>query len=125
MDAIILLGDVLAHRAYFSSFAREGGRDHPLARRFFGSAAALRNRMYELACANPPGFVSLSCHRGELVTDYAPRGAELYLSADPILVIDTWEHAYFYDYGFDRERYFARALSHLNFDKLDEIENIG
>ncbi len=125
LDAERLLGDVLAHRRFFSSFSPQGGKDHPYIRRFFGSLSSLQNRMYELAMSQDIGFMALSVYHDQLWVDYARDGAELFIRAEPILVIDLWEHAYFYDYGFDRERYLLRAITHLDFDKLNEIENIG
>ena len=38
--------------------------------------------------------------------------------AAPALAIDVCEHAYFMDYGFDRERYLVSALPYLNVAEL-------
>lgn len=41
--------------------------------------------------------------------------------AMPVLVLDTYEHAYFIDYGSDRKSYIEDFFTNLNWEKLNEI----
>ena len=45
-------------------------------------------------------------------------GLSLCLPAPPALAIDVSEHAYFLDYGFDKQRYIMAALPFLDLSKL-------
>lgn len=39
----------------------------------------------------------------------------------PILVIDVWEHAYYFDYGPDRESYINAFIQNVDWKKVNEI----
>ena len=43
----------------------------------------------------------------------------VFLKYDVRLAVDLCEHAYFYDYGFDKKSYLKAALSSLDLSKIE------
>lgn len=117
-DAVQLLGETLAHRLYFSSYRRssEPLRASADLDRYF--IAELQNSLYRSAMTQIYGYVCISARRGALIIDSAQSGAELFLRGEPVLLLDVCEHAYFLDFGFDRESYVLAAISHLDLSRL-------
>ena len=42
-----------------------------------------------------------------------------FINYEPILALDLYEHAYFNDYGFNRDRYLRSALEYLDLERLN------
>ncbi len=47
-----------------------------------------------------------------------PSPPDFAFSVCPCLAVDLAEHAYFYDFGFDHEKYLVEAISRLNLSLL-------
>jgi Fe-Mn family superoxide dismutase len=43
--------------------------------------------------------------------------------AIPLLALDAWEHAYYLDYGPDKDKYFEAFFKNLNWGKVSEKFN--
>ena len=93
----------------------------PLVRRFWRSED---NLLYEgelLVRAVSPLFAYIYVDQRGMprwcaVTDLNER-----IYNEPVLVIDTCEHAYYGDYGFDRDQYVRRAFSAIDLSRLDKM----
>lgn len=113
-----LVCDINLHDIFFSSFDMSGGRSDAV-RRQFGSDAAFLYELYECARSAEGGFLLIFGGREEKINFYAGRE---YLSLTerkmPKLALDLEEHAYFYDYLFERDGYIKTALSGLNISKI-------
>lgn len=110
------------HEAFFSSFI-EGGSHSEAVRRSFGSEASF---IYMLECLcreySGVGFIAISKGRGgEIVYTVGEDMTEFVLKYGILLAVDLWEHAYFDDYGFDRNKYLSESIPRLNFARLDRI----
>lgn len=117
-DALRLLGEILAHRLYFSSFQPFAEPVMTIGALDRKALAGLKNSLYRRAMSQQYGYVCISHRRSILTVDGSSTGAELFLRGEPLLLLDVCEHAYFLDYGFDRESYVLAAISHLDLSRL-------
>ena len=119
-DVITLLSLIKIHDCFFSSFSSVSGMRSELVKSQFGSEAGFLNALYK-ACMNiPVGFVSVSVKKGKIGIKADADNLSHFLEAKPLLAIDVWEHAYFLDYGFDKEKYLRNTLPYLNLDKITD-----
>ena len=118
-DAIALLSDISAHELYFSSYGMPGGRCERL-RKTYGSESAFLYSVLKGALDFGEGYCFIAdC--GKAIRSINVKSArEIYLEPKivPKLCIDLYEHAYFGDYGFNREGYLSAALYSLDLSKL-------
>ena len=114
-DALALLPEIILHDVFFTSFCEEKYERSSLVASLYGSEAAYLNELYKLAKNSSVGFLIIGRGaRFSAVTDYA----DALRYERPLLALDLCEHAYFLDYGFDRERYLVNALSQLDLKKI-------
>lgn len=116
--AAALKADILAHELYFSSYSSNNTTSERV-RTTYGSEA---NFIYLLSRASTDGegflFVSTD-RRGEASFAAYKEPLSAFLSSDtPRLALDLCEHAYFYDYLFDKESYVKSALAALDLSRL-------
>ena len=112
-----LAREILLHDVFFSSFSKERTKAPPALRRY-SSDAAFRYALLLAAREGRDGFLSVYVDRRgdarfELVTP-----PDFRTEHHPCLAVDLAEHAYFYDFGFDREKYLAAALASLDLSRL-------
>ena len=108
-----LLMDIRLHELYFNSFT-ELAPPSVRVRATYGSESAFLYEMLEAARRTDGGFICVGrAHRGVsiFVADKHTHPSAL---ADVMLALDISEHAYFLDYGFDREAYARHALPYLD-----------
>ena len=117
-EALSLLCEIKCHDMYFASFDREMGLNSPLARRQYGSEDALAMCILYEGMKKDIKFVSIGIKQGR-ISIHASKDYHTHFDIHtPKLMIDVEEHAYFWDYGFDKERYIKSALLYLNLAKL-------
>lgn len=121
MEEILRLKcDIVFHECFFNSFSAPYIKSKRVAAEF-GSEASFLYEIYMCANRVSRGFVAVADNGKGLCifnTEEAYHKicrARLY---EPILAIDMEEHAYFSDYGFNKEEYLKRALSALNLGAL-------
>ena len=120
-DILSLLPEIELHEIYFSSFAKKKNLTSLRIREAFGNEASFLNELYKLGMALSFGFVSVNI-RGAKIENFALNDyAACFTLGTPFLVIDVCEHAYFQDYGFDKQSYLINALAHLDLAKIDGI----
>ena len=116
-EAIALLSEILAHKLYFSSFGKPNSKNEEI-RKGFGSEAGL---LYSLFCEinKYDGGMLFLYRDGKNLSYTVTRDySSIFLSRSPLLALDICEHAYFYDYGFDRRSYVLNSLSHLDLTRI-------
>ena len=113
-DAITLLSEIKLHEIFFSSFSDSPYPRSESVANGYGNEANFLNLLYKEAMALPYGFILVYQlgQRIEVKRTYAFPSALRYTY--PSLAIDVCEHAYFMDYGFDKERYLVSLLPYLN-----------
>ena len=118
-EALARLAEITCHDMYFSSFEAECGIRSSLARHQYGSEDALAMCILHEGMKKDIKFISIGIKQGR-ISIHASREYQTHFEVHtPKLMIDVEEHAYFWDYGFDKERYLKSALEYLNLSKLD------
>ena len=113
-EAKSLALDIRAHELYFSSFCKERVLCPRIKEGYHSEnrfCFALTEYAREIQC----GYLFIYPIPRFPFVSFGSDGALLHRAA---LAVDLWEHAYFLDYGFDRDAYLKAALSHLDFSKL-------
>ena len=110
---------IFLHNLYFSSFA-EVPKPSRCVRKHYGSEDKLCYELLERARATDGDILMLALDRSGMPqilsykdTPFAP------LYYDVRLALDLYEHAYFFDYGFNRESYLRQAIASLDLSRLD------
>ena len=119
-EVLSIRGEMLLHEVYFSSFSKREYPSSEAAKLCFGSTLTLLNELKTLALKKNVSFVGV-CKNGvsyKLFSVNEP--CEIFTLGEPILAIDLEEHAYFLEFGFNKEAYLGRALAYLNLALLDE-----
>lgn len=120
-EAIRLKKEIYLHECYFDSFSYNSLVSKAV-NAYYSSDADFRYRLFRMACERDSGFVCISLDKRGVPIIYAESKSNSTLfKADPVLALDICEHSYFFDYGFNREEYFKRAISYLNLSKLDNM----
>jgi len=115
---------MMLHELYFDNLGGHGGQPNgELAEKiqqFFGSFDAWKKEFLAIA-RTARGWALLCFSDGKLKNysvDYHDLGAVW--SARPILALDVWEHAYYVDYGPDREKYLEAFFNNVHWGKVTE-----
>ena len=112
------LMNIRCHEIFFSSYGGEY-QQSAVIREGFGSESLFLHELYKYASEAKGKFVFISKTSKGIALG---AGDEFYLAKlhFPVLVIDLCEHAYFLDYGFDREKYLKSLLPYLNISLFDK-----
>ena len=111
-EAVSLMSRIFAHELFFDSFSSHRALRERIGRFSVGSYLFF---LYRKASAADCGILYIYPDLGfEIIPECQPPRAL------PVLCIDLYEHAYFQDYRFDRQRYIEAALSHLNLDRFEK-----
>ncbi|HBJ18463.1 MAG TPA: hypothetical protein DDY70_01780 [Clostridiales bacterium] len=116
-EMLPLAGEILLHDIFFSSFSEKQGKA-PTALRRYSSDAAFRYALFEKARGARDGFLCVFPDRRGDARFEIVAPPDFCMTALPRLALDLAEHAYFYDFGFDREKYFAAAILLLDLSLL-------
>ena len=114
-DVLRLLPEIVLHGVYFSSFSDRRCVRCDAVARSYGSEAAYLNLLFETVKSIETGFLAIY-RDGTALAFTDPK--EAFVRGEPVLAIDLAEHAYFLDYGFDRDRYLGNCLTYLDLTKL-------
>lgn len=115
--AAALMLSILMHECYFSSFT-DAPRPCEAVRSAYGSEDAFLYEGLELAREVGEGFIYVFRDRRGVPRWGALFGLGDRLSERPVLAVDLYEHAYFYDYSFDRGAYLRAAMARIDLGRL-------
>ena len=121
-NAAKLFAEIEAHKIYFSSFSNNS-RNCLRLKEQYGSIDSFLFEAYKTALDSSCGFLFVYEYRGALRIYAGAEYIEKIASSKVILALDLCEHAYFYDYGFNREKYFSQAISHFDLSKCEKSVN--
>ena len=116
-SAIKLYSEILVHKIYFDSFSKPNVGSARL-RDQFGSVASF---LYEvrMRCAETEyGFLLVYENNGKICMYCGCDYEKVLRYNNVILALDLCEHAYFYDYGFNRDDYVINATSQFDLSKI-------
>jgi hypothetical protein len=117
-DALLLLPEIKAHEIFFSSFSEARFPHSDTVSDGWGNEAAFLNEIFRQGMSLTHGFVCVYLSGSRITVKGFGDLSDVFRLADPVLAVDVSEHAYFLDYGFDRERYLISALPYLDLIKL-------
>ena len=115
-EILWLAGEIYRHELYFDSFGM-GGEVCDCLKARYGSSAGFLYEVEKAAMRENDGFILIYFDGKSAVIGHSSR--ELHRRyGEPMLAIDLAEHAYFLDYGFDKESYVRAAVSRLKILKM-------
>ncbi|MCL5961008.1 MAG: Fe-Mn family superoxide dismutase [Chloroflexi bacterium] len=126
-DESFAVNGVKLHEAYFENLGGKGGKPTgrilELIERDFGSYEAWEADFKASGLA-ARGWVVLACDEdfGKMLRNYSQdaHNAGSIWNAIPILVLDTYEHAYFLDYGVKRAPYIDAFMRNIDWHVVNE-----
>ena len=117
-ETVELITNIILHDVFFSSFGFSGHVSVPVRKRY-GSEASFLYELYECAKAADGGFLMIFSNENGKIEFCAGREYKRQVERNmPCLALDLEEHAYFYDYLFERDSYIKSALSQLDLSKI-------
>lgn len=117
-DALSLLSSIEMHDIYFSSFS---SLPYPRSKRLseqYGNESGFLNEVYRVCMEARYGFTAVYDLKSEIKVKAFERCEDALTFGRPTVAIDVCEHAYFLDYGFDKERYLIGALPYLDIGRI-------
>ncbi len=109
--------EIKLHEIYFNSFGEPYQNSSEISK-VYNSPAEFIYVLCQTAIKTNSGFLVIYERRGEVGIYSGDDYVGILINSKPLLAIDLCEHAYFYDYGFDREEYIKNAASRLDLKKL-------
>ena len=117
-DALRLLWNINSHKIYFKSFNANPQKSELLLKKYTSRESFLYS-LFELAKGRENGFLFVYKDGGGAINvDISDQMGAAFLKWEPLLSIDLYEHAYFSDYLFNKERYLRAALAYLDTGRL-------
>ena len=120
-EAINLKSDIMLHELYFSSFG-EAYQRSDCVRKSFGSEANFLYELFEFCKSQNNGYALIYLNRGKIAFT-GGSCEQLCVMKNQHLCVDLCEHAYFLDYGFEREEYLKNLLPYLDISRIDKFYN--
>ena len=108
--------EIRSHELFFSSFRRDFSRCER-ACRGYGSENAFLFALSEYAETQKNCFLYIFSRQRYPYVAFSTDGKDAFRAA---LCVDLFEHAYFLDYGFDKNAYLRAALSRMDLSLLDK-----
>lgn len=118
-EILDLLPEIELHELYFSSFANKKNSSSSAVRLKYKSEGAFLNELYRLGMSIDHGFVIANFRMNRIETFVLNDFTAAFTLGAPMLALDVCEHAYFSDYGFDKNSYLINALTYLDLGKID------
>ena len=113
-----LIMDIRLHELYFNSFTALVPPSAAV-RSAYGSESAFLYEMLEAVRLADGGFICVGRDRRGISVFSADKYSPPSSLSGVLLALDVSEHAYFLDYGFDREAYARHALPYLDLSRLN------
>ncbi len=116
-EAIRLHWLIKSHEYFFDSFSESPGKNE-IIKKHFGSRESFIYNVYTEAMYLDGGFLYIYMNRGMPKTVFMSEADISLMKNEPLLALDLFEHTYFLDYGFSKEKFLRSALTYLNTNKL-------
>lgn len=119
-EALGLHWYIRAHECFFNSFTEVPKRSE-LINKYYSSRERFVYDLYLEAMKKEYGFLFVYIDRGVPKTVFATAFDRALIKFSPILALDLYEHTYFSDYGFSKDRFLRAALMYFDTARLDDI----
>lgn len=117
-DIMKLRCEIMAHEIFFSSFG-EMYQSSVVVKNTYRTEANFLYELLEFSKKCECEYVGVYLDKKSLFFREG-NARELFSRGNPVIIIDICEHAYFLDYGFEKEDYLRNLIPYLNLRKLDE-----
>ena len=119
-EMLSIKGEILCHELFFNSFgstfqASDAVRD------CYRTEASFLYEAFKVSSEARAGYTVISAEKGRVSIDLICDAKEIFKIKNPILCIDLFEHSYFADYGFDKDRYISNLLQYLELSAIDKF----
>lgn len=121
-EAEKLLSEIEVHKIFFSSFGKRNLRSERIKREFGSESQFLYQLLTECRKADT-GFLLIYEDNGKISFYTGSEYGKILKHKRVKLALDLCEHAYFYDYGFNRDSYISAAISFFDFDNIEKSDN--
>lgn len=117
-EALRLLWYIKSHEIFFDSFTENPKRSESVEKHFM-SRERLVYDIFVIAKDRDHGFLYVySDWQGTPHIAVSDGNEGAYMKFEPKLCIDLYEHTYFSDYGFNKDKYLRNALMYLDTGRL-------
>lgn len=118
-EALWLKKYVKSHELFFNSFSLNGGRCEKI-KKYYSSREGFIYEIFRVAREMDSGFlfVHIDGKRGPKI-DFSSDLSAPFTKYEPNLALDLYEHTYFADYGFLKDKFLKNALSYFNIEAID------
>ena len=118
-EALSLLWYIKSHECFFDSFTDRQQKGGKLTKHYSSRDKFLYDLFVE-AKEREYGFLFVYLDKyGIPRCRFSTATDGAFINYEPILALDLYEHAYFNDYGFNRDRYLRSALEYLDLERLN------
>ena len=118
-EARDLVFQIKMHETYFCSFTDKKEKAN-LIRKQFSSEEAFFYEIYDMIKSEKYGYLIVYIDEKGRIKFSVVDVLLIAIKYKPILVIDLFEHSYFYDYLYDKDSYYKRAIERLDLGKIEE-----
>lgn len=115
----ILFYSIKMHELFFESFTTQK-RKYPQIRQQFSSEEAFLYELYDLVKNEEYGYAFVYINEKGRIGISLTDVADIFERYKPLLVIDLYEHSYFYDYFYDKDSYYRKAIDSLDLGKIED-----
>ena len=117
-EALSLLGYIKAHECFFDSFTEIPKRSDEIMKHYASRESFIYN-LYTAAKDKKYGFLFVYKDKyGIPRFVFSEENEGAFLRYEPLLAIDLYEHVYFNDYGFAKDKYLRSALEYFDLERL-------
>lgn len=117
-EALELLWRIKSHKLFFISFSSTPKKSTSLLKQYSSRESFLYS-LFEMAREKDNGFLYVYKDRsGEIKVNISSQMEGAFIKWEPILALDLYEHSYFSDYLFKKERYLREALMYFDTGKI-------
>lgn len=116
-EALTLHWYIKAHECFFNSFCDAPKRSEIINKRF-SSRERFVYDMYLEAMKREYGFLFVYLDRGAPKIAFSTADDKIFMRFDPLLALDLYEHTYFADYGFAKDKFLRSALTYFDTGRI-------
>ena len=118
-EAVKLKNEILSHEVFFNSFTESNGKCEWI-KKYYSSREAFLYELFVEAMATDGQFLYVYKDRhGSPAYSFSVDSPDVFIRYQPLLAMDLYEHTYFADYGFKKDKFLRSALERFDLRKLE------
>ena len=117
-EAVELLWYIKSHELFFDSFTETPRKSDVLLKQYSSQEKFLYDLYLSVKDVTSAFLFVYTDQKGFVRYSVSKKYDGEFLRINPLLAIDLFEHTYFWDYGFEKEKFLRAALTHLDLSRL-------